>query len=441
MMNKNIIVFEHSMLSCCDEKCEQCQHRKNFVTKDNSCYCILHCPKKYFEELKDYCLKPENKNCGFAYHYHNKGIIFSKYTGILQCSDGTYIEILPKTGKTTSIIKGRKVFENLILSAHNLTKEYKQHENIRSSVKKNSLIEIYISLFCHDLLTILKKGIKRTYIKQQGNINTYKGKIKFNEHIKYNQVCKHKFFVEYNDFSMDIPENRILKSACLVLLKKTTNPENKKILLKFLLEFENISCSNNLFSDFQTVSINRLHSYYARPIQYAEFFLKNEMFFPKHGKAKLLSLLFPLNEMFEDYLEKVFMKLPDMKVKKQFSKYSLIKTKEKFLFQTKMDFFLTYEQKKIVLDAKWKLIDFSKENYEVAQADLYQLFTYSEIIQNKEVQNINQQILIVLCYPKTDLFQEKVRWEFFNGKQVLLVPIDVSLKSYEQVEYIQQMFI
>lgn len=412
--NSNFIVaYEHNKLYKCEEVCENC-------TSYNDSCCINYCKPTHFKELYDYCLN-KNLDCGFDYLPKEKCIKFTKYTGIIQLNDGTYLEILPKIDKNISVENSRKTFENLVLASHNLTKEYKHNKITNSDTKKdNHIVEIFISVFCKDILNLIKKGIKKAYIRHAENLDTYKGKLYFPEHLKRNITTKNKFFVEYSEFSMDIPENRILKSACQYLLKRTDIEENKNALRRLLLEFGDIPHCTNLDKDIQKVCINRLHSYYQRPIEYAEFFLRHENFLPRKGVKQLPALLFPLNKMFEDYIENLFIrnKIP---YKTQYSKYNLINTGKKELFNTQMDFVINNGNKSLIIDAKWKELDVEDEKLGVSQNDLYQLLVYSDIVKNKETKDAS----IALLYPQNTKFNQIYEWTYFNGIKIYIVPVDV----------------
>lgn len=415
---KNLIVaYEHDRLLKCDEACNNCV--SEYI--DSSC-CINYCKPTHFKELYDYCVN-KNIDCGFDYISKEKCIKFDKYTGIIQLKDGTYLEILPKIDKNTKLEDSRKVFENLIFASHNLTNEYKHNKISDSDTRKdNHIIEIFISVFCKDILELLKRGIKKSYIRKSENLNNYKGKLNFSEHIKHNITSKNKFFVEYSEFSLDIPENRILKSACLYLIKQTEIEENKKVLRRLLIELDDVSPCTNLDKDLQEKQINRLHEYYSRPLQYAEFFLRHDNFIPRRGRTALPALLFPLNKMFEDYIENLF-KQSNVDYRVQYSRYNLIFTGEKELFNTQMDYVITSKDKsrKLILDAKWKELDINDEKLGVSQTDLYQLHNYASIIRDKEVGNVS----IMLLYPQTLKFNQVKEWTYFDGIPIYIIPVNV----------------
>ena len=92
------------------------------------------------------------------------------------------------------------------------------------------------------------------------------------------------------------------------------------------------------------------------------------------------------------------------------------------LFNTQMDFVISNGDKKLILDAKWKEININDERLGVSQNDLYQLFTYSEIIRHNKTKNVS----IALLYPQTTQFNEiKKEWSYFNGTKIYLIPVNV----------------
>ena len=417
MNNKSIIVYENKNIYSCKEECSSC----NYQDSDSLC-CVNYCKPDYFRELKQYCLI-ENQDCGLEYSAKNNCISINKYTGILQLNDGTYLEILPKLGCKT-IDNSRKIFENLVFASKNLTREYKHNKDVASQTKNNKhIVEILISVFCDDLSEILKKGIKKAYIKKSENLSKYKGKLNFPEHIKHNLTSRSRFFVNYSELCLDIAENKILKTACLYLVKQTKNENNKKILRRFLVELDDVSVSTNLEKDLQEVNINRLNSYYKSPLLYAEFFLRKQVFFPKNGRSKLPSLLFPLDKMFEDYIESI-LKSANIPYNSQYSHHYLLKNN---LFQTKMDFVIFKNNKAIILDAKWKELNSSSDKLDVAQADLYQLFAYTELIKSKKAKV--KKVEIMLLYPESNKFKEVTKWKYFNNTLISIVPINVVEKE------------
>lgn len=132
--------------------------------------------------------------------------------------------------------------------------------------------------------------------------------------------------------------------------------------------------------------------------------------------------------MFEDYIENV---LKDKKIayKAQYSKHYLIKTEEKTnkpdLFNTHMDFVLFKDDKALILDAKWKILDVNAKDRTlgVSQGDLYQLFTYAKMIRSSE--KGEKAVSLALLYPQTSEFCQTVKWKYFDDTPIYCIPVNV----------------
>ena len=391
----------------------------NFCFEQDAIKKGQHCCDVHFEEIKNIC---HNKDfdCGLTWDYRCDSINTNKYAGLLQFEDGTYFEILPKI--SDDVESGRKIFKNLIFASHRLFKEIKEFQKdvSVSTFKNNYILEIYIAIFCKELEEILKRGISKSYISQEDNLFFLRGKLKLKEHILKNAITKNRFYVQHDEFSENIPRNRILKQACQFLLNKTKTQTNLKTIRKMLVELDNVSSSFNLAYDIQLYNKNqnRLNDYYSKAIKFAIFFLTKSSYLPQKGKNILPALLFPLNDMFEDYIENILKN--DIGIKKklkvQYQKHFLLNNDK---VQQKMDFVIMDDNNALILDAKWKIFDCIEK---IDVGDLRQLYTYSQIIRQKEnIENVS----VAIAFPKTKELQEIKETSYFDGTKLYILPIDV----------------
>ena len=85
----------------------------------------------------------------------------------------------------------------------------------------------------------LKRGLNREYEEKQEQLYTVRGKININETIKTNSLSEKKLICEFDEFSENSYFNKVLKSTCLLLLRKgDIKQENRKLLKKILIYFE-----------------------------------------------------------------------------------------------------------------------------------------------------------------------------------------------------------
>jgi len=101
-----------------------------------------------------------------------------------------------------------------------------------------------------------------------------KGKFKAIQNMKYNITHKEKFYCEFDEFTENITENKLIRS-CLLYLEKISKKEvNRQRIKELLFVFADVETSKNIRQDIQqTSTVNRLHSHYAESLQRAKIFL------------------------------------------------------------------------------------------------------------------------------------------------------------------------
>ena len=482
-MPQEIIAFENEKIFCC--KNTECnQDFDNCVNPETG-----KCCKKYYNELEALCSKSENFffNCLEKKDNYIKCL---KYAGYFQLNDSRGVWILPKikmNGEDKIVDTGRQIFENLLETSRTITNVKTGNNTLTELSKERVFIAILIRLFCFYMDNLFKKGLKKHYSLSEDNLPYLKGKIKFSEHIKRNIVSKEKFYVEFDEFTEDIPENRILVSTCNYLIKKISSLKKEqskqlqdcqKKLKRYIQEFGDIEESKNLIKDFAKIQPNRLYNHYDKPLLFAEVFLSHKNYWINKGRKKFPAIMFSLHELFEDYIENlIWTILPKMKgveFKTQFKgKDNIINYLfEQNLFATRMDFVLYKEEheqeqngkkgkkkkeknnkksKYIVLDAKYKIINLkndieeAKNNKEekdiekiyqqssthISQIDLYQVFAYSEIIK-KKYKVEDSDVEIVLLYPRNKDFEKQDPYTYFNGTNITFIPIDLTGENEDE---------
>ena len=142
------------------------------------------------------------------------------------------------------------------------------------------------------------------------------------------------------------------------------------------------------------------------------------------GKTLGISLLFPMEKLFERYVEvKLRNKLPaPYSLTRQAASRSLCKHKDNDMFELRPDMLVKDGQKTIlVLDTKWKLIaaDIGDTKYGLSQGDFYQMFAYGQ----KYLEGTGEMLLI---YPRTESFPDTLLpFDFSNDLRLWVAPFDL----------------
>lgn len=317
------------------------------------------------------------------------------FVGVISTIDGYSIEILPKIyGIEDSIKQSKKVLFEMLRTIKNAPFKKISKSSLESS-SNIKLFEIFITMFLEELTELVKKGIKSDYINKEENLYFLKGKMKLNSHLKHNLLQKEKFYVEYDDYSLNRVENKLIKATLNKLSKITSSSKNKQRIMELLFVFEDIESSIDHTSDFKKCKSDRTISYYEQTLQWCKLFLNNEGFCPYKGNNVAYAILFDMNLLFESYVAHFLKKQYGFKnVKTQHKKYKLLEDPK--LFQLRPDIVM-FEN--IVLDTKWKLIDSSEKKLGISQSDLYQMYAYGKKYQTDSV---------YLIYPKSKKFQASI---------------------------------
>ena len=279
---------------------------------------------------------------------------------------------------------------------------------------------------------LVKRGIRKHYVNINENVRFLKGSLDFSKQVRFNLLHKERFFVKYDEFSEDIPHNRLIKSTLLLLLKKTRSPKNKIRIHEFLAFMENVQESKNIHKDLSHINnLNRLFSDYAKILPWTKVFLLGESFTNFKGNSLNKAILFPMERIFEDYIGSGFKRYySNSEVTLQEKKMALVnKHNGSKKFKLKPDIVIFGDQS-LIIDTKWKIIDQSKsrENYKISQADMYQLYAYGKKYSN----TMNSEPGLVLLYPKQELFNKplsKFHYEENLVLQAIPVDIDCSLED------------
>ena len=367
----NITISEYGYIGC-----------DNIATINNKFISHRSLTKDEFKELYNFWLS--DKIAQKVFCFENKYCLKAQnYVGIIQ-TKSLSIEILPKIYQEKQEDTSRDIFISILKVTLGLNSLKSNKANL-SITKNKNIFEGFISLFVNSIDTLLKKGLKSSYIAQEDNQTFLKGKLKFNEHIKRNYIHKERFYVEFDEYLPNIVENKLLKSTIQLLLKKTKDYENKKAFRQQLFIFDDVDISINYENDISKINLYRGMEYYKLPLKFAQVFLKDKSFSSLRGKEDVYALLFPMEKVFENYVEFL---LKNSKIKLGIKNIFVNGGKNEYLLSESQgrlqpDYLLQMEDNSyIVTDAKWKLYD---DNKKLNPNDIYQIFAYLNFYDPKKI--------------------------------------------------------
>lgn len=361
-------------------------------------------------------------------------ISIRNYVGLIQMKNGYQIQILPKIsfGEEDNNEQTKKVFIKMIRCMRNFPSKVFEDANLK--VGNMNLHEIFINMYLQEVRKLIKRGIKLSYITKQENSKFYKGKLLVSKNINENLVHKERFYIEFDEYSINSAENRIIKSTLLKLQKISNSAENLKEIRRLLFYFEMVKPSINYQKDFSKIVIDRIKKDYETIITWSKVFLMNKSFTTFSGQSHAKAMLFPMEKVFEAYvaknIKKVFGEI-GWKVSTQDRGYYLFDEPTR-KFALRPDIVVECEDnRKIIMDTKWKrLYNNERANYGISQADMYQMYAYAKKYDTSEVW---------LLYPINDEMRENDRISFKSedGVFVSLFFVDVACINKSLIKLIQ----
>lgn len=362
-------------------------------------------PPHTFDQLEDFILTNRSKDADAlelmsltARRGIGKIITAKNYVGIITMNDGTTIEILPKIYSAveddTSGSKAKRLLVEMLKTLRD--SPYKNLQMASLNIEKMNVFEIFIRMFLDEVFLIVKRGLKRSYEAVEENTNFFKGKLKFSQHIKHNHAHRERSFVEYDVFSVNRPENRLLKSTLLYLYKHSVSSRNRTDIKSLLNSFAEVDASADYKSDFAKYVPNRNMKDYSTALTWSRVFLMGKSFTSFAGSEVALALLFPMESLFESYVAALLKKhLTPLgySVSAQDKTYHLFDDPKRFAMRPDIVIRRKADGAIFVMDTKWKLLADNKANYGISQADMYQMYAYQKKYGARSV---------TLLYPQTD---------------------------------------
>lgn len=222
----------------------------------------------------------------------------TRYVGIIMLKDGTQIEILPqiKLDFDENIIASKLLILRMLDAIREVP--IKNVDELYFKKEQLSIFEMCVRMFTDEVLNVVRNGLKQTYVPYQGNEMFVKGKTLYSQHARKNFAHKEKFYVEYDVFSVNRAENRLIKSALKTLDKLSSNNLNKKKIRMLLMSLDGVDASIKLNDDFKASVEDRGMNKYFNAMKWCRLFLLNRgRTFVTGGRVKY-AMLFHMDKLF-----------------------------------------------------------------------------------------------------------------------------------------------
>ncbi|MDY6457164.1 MULTISPECIES: McrC family protein [Acinetobacter] len=334
------------------------------------------------------------------------------YVGIIQTPCGHTIEILPKhveiheQDKREIVLANERQLLRKMLRA--LWKLPSPREAGSASLDKLDLplSEWIMSRFLEACNLLLQRGVRSEYQCVAEQSAYLKGRLNIQRYLTQPVTEQHRFPIEHDIFSLNTAPNRLIKTALEKICKLTKNTDNWRLANEIRLKLSEVPTSRLPRLDFPQWKSGRLYAQYEPIKVWCEIVLGEQTPSALHGEWHGMSLLFPMEKLFEAY---VLSKLEEQysehyQIQRQKSNKYLCHHNGKDRFNLRPDIYFKAKKdthSNMILDTKWKLLDQNSEDqrYGISDGDMQQMFAYSYMY-------LEHDGPIVLIYPKSSKFNK-----------------------------------
>lgn len=229
---------------------------------------------------------------------HN-GIKLNHYVGVIQVAN-LIIEIHPKADRDGENSQWKGVLLQMLQACGRLSPS--TSGAARVSRQNLNLLEVYFELFLNEVQGLLRKGLIKKYRSRTQNMNALKGKLEFAGNIQRNLVHKERFYTTHQVYDTNHFLHHVLWEALEVIEQFTKGTNLYDHCRRVMLDFPEVSQKRITAQQLESIVLDRKSRPYAEAIKIARLILLNYSPDISGGREQMISLLFNMNELWEEYV-------------------------------------------------------------------------------------------------------------------------------------------
>ena len=222
-----------------------------------------------------------------------RAVQVTSFVGVIRSPDGFQIEVLPKVGKANG--EGDAQARQLLIEMLRCLGGFRhvQTDSAKLVATRMPLLEVFIGEFLLAVEHIVKQGLRSDYAVRRDNVFALHGKLQIATHLRQNLCRRDRFFAEFDEFSTNRPENRLLHAALRRALAWTASQANQQLARELCFVFADVPESEQPAVDFSIVRLDRGMGHYADALAWARLILGDASPLTGAGGHRAPSLLFP----------------------------------------------------------------------------------------------------------------------------------------------------
>lgn len=259
---------------------------------------------------------------------------------------GLTLEILPKLADEDGALRATLV--RMIAVAFDIP--LSEGQIAQMGAQENDLLDVFINLFVTRLSQQVQTGLPRLYVTEDDVLPKLRGTLDVRQQILYRPVDPSRLHCRFDEFSENTPLNRLFKT-CLSRIHSFVRSEPLRRRVSSMTErFADIPASREPLGE--RIVWNRMNERFRQSQVLARMLLEAEWQNTTSGQGSGISLLFPMNLLFERYVAKWLQRvLPAGSVSVQRRQHTLL---QHGAYPLIPDIVIDTPGGPLIIDTKWK---------------------------------------------------------------------------------------
>jgi 5-methylcytosine-specific restriction enzyme subunit McrC len=359
----------------------------------------------------------------------------TQHVGVFRFRDRT-IQVLPKIYRADIQDERLRVHEatkNLLHLLELAGDLPIREQGVAPLLQRNmNWFEILTRLFATHLRDEWQRGATRGYERIEDDLPTLKGKWRIAEQIR-RPLRGHLLAVAFDEFTADIPLNRVFRFVIERLWNITSNSENRQILGELRQWLDEVTLLQAMPASAASLSLlSRLNRRLEPLLNLARVFLDDGTMQMATGDLSTFAFVFDMNRVFEGFLVNFIRRHRkeilspdlwdcDLLPQTRSASRCLARTEGKHVFWLKPDLAIRSRQAfHLLIDAKYKRVASDASSVDVGESDFYQMVAYAHRYECPRV---------VMLFPQTADMPNSLFCEFAlenaTGKLVTAATVDI----------------
>lgn len=167
----------------------------------------------------------------------------------------------------------------------------------------DDLVEAIVNAYVKQARRAIGRGVLQGYRTTEESSLTLRGRLRVGDQILRRFGASPPAEITYDDYTVDIEVNRLLRAATDRLLRLRLRSQSSRAALRAVeARFDGVSVVSYDPRRLPSIAFNRLNERYRDAVTLAKFILRSTSFDLDHGLVPASSFLVDMNKVFEDFL-------------------------------------------------------------------------------------------------------------------------------------------